>query len=120
MANISSLDLKVRLQLLGEAYATILNKYTDSLRFSKKDKLNLKSKLLLLGIYIEILSIYNVDECGYDSSNNCITEDEAQVLCDNAAKLANVCFQPLGFNYIGSDTQSGISKFQIGCNFVVS
>ncbi len=99
---ISSLDLEVRLQLLGQSSVY-------------------ESKLTLLGIYIELLSGYQVDECGYSQVGNCLTEDQANLLFDKITKLTGLCFQPLGFNYKGTtSSQGGISKMQIGCNFIVS
>jgi hypothetical protein len=97
-----------------------MSKYIDILRYGKKDAANLKSKLKLLGIYIELLSDYVVDVCGNDSTNNCLTEDDAQLLCDKIQILTNLCFQPMGYDYIGTPKQGGIGKMQIGCSFVVS
>ena len=120
MSDLSSLDLQVRLQISGQKYSEILSSYVDVLRYGKKDRLLYETKLTLLGIYIELLSDYVVDECGNDPTNNCLTEEDAQLLADKISQLINVCFQPLGFNYTGDIKQSGIGKFQIGCNFVVS
>ncbi len=120
MNSLSSLDLQVRLQLSGQAYSDLLSKYIDSLRWGKRDIILFESKLLLLGIYIELLSDYLVCECSIDCTNNCLNETQAQLICDKISDLTNICFQPLGFNYIGDAKQGGIGKMQIGCNFIVS
>ena len=120
MSSLSSLDLLVRLQLSGQKYSEILNKYIDSLRWGKKDYKALENKLVLLGIYIELLQDFQVLECNYDQTNNCLTEEQAQLIADKISKLTNLCFQPLGFKYSGDQVQNGISKMQIGCNFIVS
>jgi len=117
---ISSLDLEVRLQLSGQKYSEMLNKYLDILRYGKRGAEVYESKLNLLGIYIELLQDYEVDECGHDQTNNCLTEDQANLLFDKISQLTKVCFQPLGFNYTGTtSSQVGISKMQIGCNFII-
>ncbi len=120
MSSLSSLDLQVRLQLSGQKYSEILSKYIDGLKYGKRDNILLQTKLTLLGIYIELLQTYSVDECNYDQTNNCLTEEDAQLLANKISQLTNICFQPLGFKYIGNIPQSGIGKMQIGCNFVVS
>ena len=120
MADLSSLDLLVRIQLSGQKYSEILNKYIDGLRWGKKDVILLETKLTLLNIYIDLLIDYTVCECDADCTNNCLTEEQAQLISDKISTLTNVCFQPLGFNYIGDNKQGGISKMQIGCSFVVS
>ena len=120
MSTLSSLDLLVRVQIAGQKYSEILNKYIDNLRYGKKGSGIYESKLTLLGIYIELLQDYAVDECNYDQTNNCLTEEQAQLISDKIAKLTNYCFQPLGFKYSGDIPQNGIGKMQIGCNFVVS
>jgi len=120
MATVSSLDLEVRLQIAGQKYSEILSKYVDSLRYGKKSFKSFENKLQLLGIYIELLQDFVVDECGYDNTNNCMTEEDAQLVADKISKLTGYCFQNLGYRYSGDRAQSGISKMQIGCNFVVS
>lgn len=120
MATLSSQDISVRLQLSAQAYSGILSDYMDALRFGKKNANIYESKLYLIGIYISLLQNYTPCECGLDCTNNCITEEQAQSVSDKLAKLTGVCFQPIGFNYIGSTPQGGIGKMQIGCNFIVS
>ncbi len=120
MQTLSSLDLLVRIQLSGQKYSEILNNYIDSLRFGKKNNIILETKLILLGTYVELLQSYSVNECGYNQTNNCLTEQQAQSICDKISQLTNLYFQPLGFKYIGNIPQNGIGKMQIGCNFIVS
>jgi len=116
----SSLDLQVRLQLSGQKYTELLSSYIDSLRWGKRNINKLEDKLTLLSVYIELLSDYTACECGLDCTNNCLTLDGINSVCINIEKITGLCFQPLGFNYIGDQKQGGIGKIQIGCNFIVS
>lgn len=120
MADLNQTDLTVRLQLSGQKYSEMLSTYTDSLRYGRKDVLLLQSKLALLNRYIKILLDYTICGCGIDCTNNCITEDEAQSVCDSISKVTGLCFQPIGFKYIGSTSISqGIGFMEIECSFIV-
>ena len=121
MSTLSQLDLDVRLQLSGIAYSDLMSKYIDSLRLGKKDYLLLQSKLLALNIYIEILLGYSVSTCSVDNTDyNCVTEEEAQLIFDKISKLTNICFQPIGFVYAGSEGYFGVDAMEIGCDFIIS
>ena len=119
MATLSQLDINVRLQLSGQKYSEMMYKYIDSLRWGKKSSIIEQNKLYLLGVYIELLMNYRILSCGETDTNNCITETEAQSVCDKISKLTNLCFQPLGFNYTGSEKQGGVGKMKIECDFKV-
>lgn len=119
MADLSKVDLLVRLQLSGQKYSELVSKYIDYIRFGKKDNV-LKNKLVLLDIYIELLLNYKICTCDTDCTNNCITEEQAQLICDKISKLTNLCFQPIGFNYQGTGIYSGIGSMEIGCDFEVN
>ena len=120
MATLSQLDLDVRLQLSGIRYCELISIYVDSLRFGKKCVVDEQYKLFILNNYIELLSTYNIDTCDTISPNNCLTESEAQLICDNISEMFDICFQPIGFEYIGEEKQGGIGKMIIGCDFIVS
>ena len=121
MADLSQQDLDVRLQLSGQRYSAMLSTYIDNLRYGKKDSGLLEYKLFILDKYIDLLLGYAVCGCNVDCTNNCITEEEAQQICNNISKIANIYFQPSGFRYTGvGAAQSGIGKMVIGCSFIVS
>ena len=115
MSTLSQLDLGVRLQLAGEGYSNILSKYIDNLKYGKVNK-SIETQLFILDIYISILLDYQV--CGEEV--NCITEDQAQLICDKISQLIDICFQPIGYKYIGSEDYFGIGAMQIGCSFIIS
>jgi hypothetical protein len=119
MSVLSQLDLDVRLQLAGQGYSDILSKYIDGLRFGKKN-VNTLRKLILLDNYISILLDYQIASCGEDTPINCVTETEAQDICEKISKIINISFQPIGYKYIGSESYRGIGSMQIECNFIVS
>jgi len=50
-----------------------------------------------------------VDEVTADdvADLNCVTEDQLQIIFENISKICNICFKPLGFTYLSSDTEGG-------------
>lgn len=119
MSNISQLDLDVRLQLSGQKYSELINKYFSLLKIGKKDY-NLRFKLILLHSYIELLYTFQIERCGNSGYNNCIDEDDALSIFDKISKLTGICFQPLGYKYQGDTPQDGVGAMEIGCDFIVS
>ncbi len=118
---LSSIDINTYLQLSGIEYSNILDKYIDSLRWSRKDAEELQEKLFLLNVYIRILENYKPG-ClnGVIETNNCQTEEQIINIIEKISKLTGICFQSPGFQYVGIEKQKGIGFMQIGCSFVVS
>jgi hypothetical protein len=48
--------------------------------------------------YIPV-SVYEEGECESGDDDNCITEDQLNVILENISRLCKVCFQPEGFAY---------------------
>ena len=119
----SQLDLNVRLQLSGQKYSEWLGDYINALRYGKRTIIEIQNKLFLLGVYIEMMMDYKVYNCNpttYTNTNNCLTETEIEEVFDKISKLTELCFQPYGFKYAGSQNSQGIGSMQIGCDFIVS
>ena len=87
-------DLLVRIQLSICKYAELANAYSNNLKYGIKCCDSNLNKLLLLNGYINILKNYKPN-----SSNNCLTENEVQIISDNISKLTGLCFQPINFEY---------------------
>jgi hypothetical protein len=115
--DLNKIDLSVRLQLSGAKYSEILYKYVNALRYGKKD-VALKKKLLLLDMYIELLLSHSTSDCD-DTTFNCLTEEQAQTVCDKITKLTGLIFQPIGYNYIGTGRYDGMGSNEIGCDYTI-
>lgn len=94
MADITTQDLDVRLQLSGCAYGTLANSYVNHLKHGHSCITGEKWSLFLLNVYLEILECHELA-----NDNSCFTDDEIKVIFDNISLLTGVCFKPLGYTY---------------------
>jgi len=67
-------DLLVRLQLIGQKYSNLTNTFVNDLKWGKKCAKTEWKQLILLSVYISLLEDYNIEE-----TNNCITETQLQL-----------------------------------------
>jgi hypothetical protein len=109
MSKISILDLDVRLFLVKESYVNIIDDYINSLKFGKQNVKNIRNKLILIDVYITLLNNYNFSN---NDSNliNCISEDKLKLVFDKLSSLTGICFQPIGYKYIGSENYINSSE----------
>ena len=127
MATFSQTDIEARIRLSKDGYNTLLDKYINSIKMGRKCALEELNTLLVISTYIEILEDYYPLVCfdpsnsNFEYNNNCVSEEEIQLIADKLSKLINIEFKPAGYNYSGLPyIPQGIGVMQIGCNFVVS
>lgn len=89
-------DIDVRLQLAGCAYSELSARFNDDLRYGRKCVTKNRIDLMLLNVYLEMLECYDIT-----SEDNCLTEDEIQLIIEKISSLTGICFMPIGFTYEG-------------------
>ena len=113
MSSITQQDINVRLQLSGCAFSDLALRFNNDLRYGRKCVTKNRIDLMLLNIYIEMLECYNID-----STSNCLTEDEIQLVIEKISTLTGVCFMPIGFTYTANTLSSMIGLGIIGLTMI--